>query len=78
MQQLRDGMYARHTFCAYNESGQLVSQRGLHAVTDAGYNRWFCLMYPLKHPATMADRYWSKRCESVRKDTERTFGVLKK
>eukprot|EP00965_Chrysotila_dentata_P103545 3417781-Pleurochrysis_carterae.AAC.1 len=78
MQQLRSGLYANSTFNMLDDDGGVLVQRGLHAMTNAGYCRWLCLMYLLRHPLTLRERRCSKRCESVRKDTECTFGVLKK
>eukprot|EP00965_Chrysotila_dentata_P153721 5081520-Pleurochrysis_carterae.AAC.1 len=78
MQQLRSGLYAQQKFNVLDSEGRLVMQQGLHAITDGGYCTWFCLMSPQRWPSTQKERWWSKRCESVRKDTERTFGVLKK
>ena len=31
-----------------------------------------------KHPSSAAQAAWASRCESVRKNVERTFGMLKK
>eukprot|EP00965_Chrysotila_dentata_P191562 6174604-Pleurochrysis_carterae.AAC.1 len=61
MQQLRSGLYSQHAFNCFDKNGHLIEQKGLHAITDAGYCRWFCLMYPLRHPSTLKERRWSKR-----------------
>ena len=48
-------------------------------ICDGGYCKWKCLIPPYKHqiPGTQwAD--WSKHVESVRKDVECSFGILKK
>jgi hypothetical protein len=47
-------------------------------ICDGGYNEWVYLMPPYKHqlPGTALEK-WSKNVESVRKDVECVFGILK-
>ena len=47
-------------------------------MSDGGYHAWRALQYPLKHCGGDRDlARWSKRLESVRKDVEYSFGILK-
>jgi hypothetical protein len=52
--------------------------RGSYLLCDGGYHRWPCLVFPIKSgvPGSTA-RKWSMLIESVRKDIEGTFGILK-
>ena len=51
---------------------------GLYLICDGGYHLWRCLQFPLKDVPDIWARRWSKRLESVRKDVECAFGILKK
>ena len=48
-------------------------------ICDGGYHDWPCLACPYKHqvPGSSMEA-WSKNVESVRKDIECIFGILKK
>ena len=52
---------------------------GAYLICDGGYHDWPCLVCPYKHqiPGTSIES-WSKNVESVRKDIECIFGILKK
>jgi hypothetical protein len=54
-------------------------QYGVWILCDGGYHRWRIMQCPLKEEDLSEEgaRAWSKRAESVRKDIECTFGVLK-
>jgi hypothetical protein len=58
--------------------GQTRTFRGVYLICDGGYHRWPCLISPYKNdvPGSPAMR-WSKNLESVRKDIENVFGILK-
>ena len=52
---------------------------GAYMICDGGYHQWPCLMFPFKHqPAGTDLEMWSSQIESVRKDVECVFGILKK
>jgi hypothetical protein len=53
--------------------------RGAYLICDGGYHEWACLVSPYKHqlPGSALEK-WSKTVESVRKDVECVFGILKK
>ena len=42
------------------------------------YHKWRILQEPLKHATAYSQIRWNKWLESVRKDIERVFGILKK
>src|SRR6056300_425717 len=48
-------------------------------ICDGGYHSWYFLMCPYKHQHEGTDEMiWSHMIESVRKDIECVFGILKK
>ena len=57
--------------------GHEVDERGVYLITDQGYHRWRCLQCPMGALATKQEQLFSTRIESVRKDVECTFGILK-
>mmetsp|Transcript_11517 Transcript_11517/g.21528 ORF Transcript_11517/g.21528 Transcript_11517/m.21528 type:complete len:181 (+) Transcript_11517:298-840(+) len=59
--------------------GTHKNHHGAYLICDGGYNEWACLMPPYKHqlPGSGLER-WPKNVESVRKDVECVFGILKK
>lgn len=55
-----------------------VTEKGVYLLVDGGYHKWRIMQCPYKHTAD-ADRVrWSEFAESVRKDVECSFGILKK
>jgi hypothetical protein len=57
--------------------GEVVEKSGVYFLCDGGYHRWACLMSPFPRTGNEADKRWSEWLESVRKDVECFFGVLK-
>ena len=52
---------------------------GVYFICDGGYLRWPVLICPFKHSGSATHKgYFSSTLESVRKDVECTFGILKK
>jgi hypothetical protein len=51
--------------------------KGVFLLCDGGYHKWAQLICPLKHTSRLGHTLWSCQLESVRKDIECTFGVLK-
>jgi hypothetical protein len=51
---------------------------GAYLICDGGYHRWRCLQAPIAHAYVYSEVRWSKWLESVRKDVECTFGIMKK
>ena len=62
-------------FELYTEEGSRKEHTGVWAMCDNGYHNWRCLMPPVKHTQSCN---WSRMLESMRKDVECTFGILKK
>ena len=77
--QLRSGTICPDlVYYLYDENGQKVAWKGVYAIVDNGFHQWRCLQAPLKHACGTEAALWSKRLESVRKDSECGFGTLKK
>ena len=76
---LRDGWYKTVTWNFYDSDGQLKTAIGVYLICDGGYLRWPILICPYQsaHVATL-EGYFSSNLESVRKDAECVFGILKK
>jgi hypothetical protein len=69
---VRRGQYKDFRFKA---RGKTIT--GGWLMSDGGYHRWRCLQCPRPHDSRPHVRTWSKALESVRKDVECTFGVMK-
>ena len=79
MQSIKNGsLYSDKVFSLYDENGNVTRVSGLYLICDGGYHMWRCCQFPLKHGSDIWTRRWSKRMESVRKDVERAFGIVKK
>ncbi|CAN0370454.1 unnamed protein product, partial [Ectocarpus fasciculatus] len=72
-----DKQYTEKTFDVYNEDGTTTTLKGCYLLVDNGYHKWQILMEPTKYPLSENDLLFSKRLESVRKDVECFFGILK-
>jgi Plant transposon protein len=51
--------------------------KGCWVLCDNGYQNWPVLIAPMKDAVLYKDLRWSKWVESIRKDVECTFGILK-
>jgi hypothetical protein len=62
-----------------NAEGTVIEKkyRGAWAMVDNGYLSWSVTVPPMKTTAYMAELRWSKWVESLRKDVECAFGILK-
>ena len=64
---------------AVDRKGEKTEQMGGYFVCDGGYHAWKELICPYKNQMEgCVEAKWSKNLESVRKDVECTFGILKK
>lgn len=61
----------------YTANGSVDSLRGLYLISDNGYTKVPKMQCPIKCSTTDAEQLWSCHIESVRKDIECTFGILK-
>ena len=55
----------------------LVTYQGAYAISDNGYLRWAATIPPFKTTSKMSEIRWSRWVESMRKDIECAFGILK-
>ena len=55
-----------------------IVEKGLYLLVDGGYHKWRIMQCPLKHTIEVDKTRWSELAESVRKDVECAFGLLKK
>lgn len=54
-----------------------VKYKGVYVIVDNGYLQWSCTVPPFSITSDMDEIRWSKWLESMRKDVECTFGILK-
>ena len=74
-------MYSNFEYEVYiDEEGKTRIMRGAWILNDDGYHRWLCTLAGPKAElaAKEEEEFWGGRCESIRKDAERCFGILKK
>jgi len=57
--------------------GGVVTEHGAYGIVDGGYHRWRCLQAVEKNASEPQAMHLSKWLESVRKDVECTFGIMK-
>ena len=50
---------------------------GFYVLCDGGYHKWRTMQCPVKYTSDPLLCQWSRWLESVRKDIESTFGILK-
>jgi hypothetical protein len=64
---------------SYNKEGNVISVRynGVYVIVDNGYLSWSCTVPPLSVTNKIDETWWSRWVESMRKDVECTFGILK-
>ena len=55
-----------------------AAEKGCYLLVDGGYHKWRIMQCPLKHTTDKDKMRWSEYAESVRKDVECSFGILKK
>jgi hypothetical protein len=64
-------------FTLTTSEGEEIVQKGLYLIVDDGYHRWRCMQCAMKHTSKHKEAMWSNWVESVRKDVECVFGILK-
>jgi hypothetical protein len=63
----------------YNQNGQVRQANGMYLICDNGYLRWPWTICPFTRTSISSpEGYFSTNIESVRKDVECTFGIIKK
>jgi len=71
-------LYSDVPFYLYSSPTTLEQVFGLWLLTDNGYHRWRATIPPMKSPLTPDECVWTTAAESVRKDVECVFGILKR
>ena len=63
----------------YDDDGEIieVKYRGCYVIVDNGYLNWSVTVPPMKHNNLRSEIRFSEWLESLRKDVECTFGILK-
>lgn len=76
---LKTDWYKDVVWTLYDGSGLQKEDQGVYLICDGGYLRWPVLICPYKHESCATQKgYFSSKLESVRKDVECCFGILKK
>ena len=80
--QIHDGKFDdmfEFTLMAFGEGDEIieVKYRGCYLIVDNGYLRWSVTVPPMKESTSRAEIRFSEWLESLRKDVECAFGILK-
>jgi hypothetical protein len=70
-------LYKDIEFVVYDEHGQPITIKGVYLITDGGYEPLAIFVNPNVKRCDRAAVVWAEFIESVRKDVECTFGILK-
>ena len=70
-------LYSEVKYQLTNLEGEVSNYQGAWLLVDGGYLPWSCTICPLKNYGSKKEGRWSKWAESMRKDVECTFGILK-
>lgn len=70
--------YTDFRYKIYTAIGQEEEMKGVYTLCDGGYHKWLTSICGSKHADAADLKGWSGLCESVRKDVECVFGILKK
>jgi hypothetical protein len=73
-----EGQYRDVEYSLYDLEGDFTTVRGGYLIADNGYPNSWMYAKPQKHRFDPKGVYWSEFLESIRKDVEKTFGILKK
>jgi hypothetical protein len=78
MDELRHGIFNNSmTFELLSSSGEKVDMCGAYVIVDNGYLNWSTTVPPMKDSSYRSEIRFSQWLESLRKDVECTFGILK-
>jgi hypothetical protein len=77
---IRSGWFASIFWLYYTATGATRQEKGVYLICDNGYLCWPQLICPYgaDEPVHMEAGFFSSNIESVRKDVECTFGIIKK
>ncbi|KAI2511437.1 Plant transposon protein [Fragilaria crotonensis] len=65
------------SFELLDKHGKAVCMKGAYVIVDNGYLQWSTTVPPFKDSSSRAEVRFSQWLESLRKDVECTFGILK-
>lgn len=72
-----DRLFNLMPFTLFDARGEEVQVHGAYLITDAGYHKWRIFAQPERNCVTDEEFGLTSRLESVRKDVEDVFGILK-
>jgi hypothetical protein len=76
---IRTGWFKDVSWRYYTSEGRVQKERGAYLICDNGYHRWPISISPYASAdCASVEGYFSTNLESIRKDVECTFGILKK
>ena len=73
-----DPIYSNREYQLLVQPGVSETRTGVHSLCDGGYHKWNTTICGAKHASDPDMKAFSGLCESVRKDIECLFGILKK
>ena len=73
----RGELYGNISYNLFKLNGLEITVQGLWILVDGGYLNWSSTIPPFKIYGNVHEGRWSKWAESMRKDVECTFGILK-
>jgi hypothetical protein len=71
-------IYSERDYEVLVADGEREIRKGVHSLCDGGYHKWITAICGAKHAEEPDLKAFSGLCESVRKDVECLFGILKK
>jgi hypothetical protein len=71
-------MYTDCTFDLQRKDGSSFQAVRVWVLCDTGYHKWRQTICGFKRTSEPKQRAFAERCEAVRKDVERVFGIIKK
>lgn len=75
---MRGGLLKNVSYMLYDVSGRPMLCRGGYILVDGGYQKLQCFIDPSPGATGTKEVHWSEFLESIRKDVECTFGIIKK
>ena len=73
-----DPVYTEFPFTLYDARGAPFEQKGVYTIVDGGYHAWRETIDAYKSSPYLPEMMFTCRQESVRKNVECAFGILKK
>ena len=70
-------LYGNVEYQLLDVHGVPYTVKGCWILCDGGYHKWRAMQCPVKIPIYQNEKEWSEMMESMRKDVECAFGILK-